>query len=66
MIFLSSPLKYDLLGNMASIIFFHGIEIVTTKIVNSESLSRELLSTRTVLKNELKHTYTNRSRAIVM
>ena len=51
MILLRSPLKYDPLGSVVNIIFFHGIIIVTTKIVNSKSLRkicRQLLSSTSV------------------
>ena len=46
MILLSNPLKYDLPlpENMVSIIIFHEIELVSTKIVNSNSLKKNQLS----------------------
>ena len=53
MILLSSPLKNDPPGNHGKPTFFLGIEIFTTKTVNSKSLRkicRRLLSTMNVLK----------------
>ena len=48
---LSSLLKYDSLINVVNIFFFHGIVIVTSRIVNSKSLRkicRQILSTMNV------------------
>ena len=44
MILLSSPLKYEPPENMVSIFFFLEIEIITTKIVNSKSLKKSVVS----------------------
>ena len=53
MILLSSPLKFDPRGNMVTIIFFHGIVIVTTRIVNEASLRKICLLTMDVLKVQM-------------
>ena len=44
MILLSGPLKNDSTKTTVSIFFFLEIEIVTTKIVNSKSLTKNLSS----------------------